>query len=458
MEAVVMQYAVVLAAGQGTRMQSSRNKVMHELLGKPVIAHVVDKLSALALDQVVLVTGYGREEVEEYFGDRVLYAYQDEQMGTGDAVSKVQQLQGKEGETLLVYGDCALISKETFAKVFEEHKGYDLTILTAKTLGESTKNRVIRDNQGFVSGVVEYQDIRDEDKELYQEVDLGLYCFDNKLLFEYLPELHDSSSREKIHIADLVKVMREKGHKIQALRVDNEGEFMGINDRFDLGKAHKYLQKQINAKHLSQGVSILEPESVYIGPDVKIEKDVKIYPNVHIYGQSHIGEGAHILSGSWLEDVSIGAHTQIDSSKIVGGSVGDHSTVGPMAHLRSNCVIGHHVRIGNFVEMKNVHFGNYSASAHLTYLGDAKVGQKVNIGCGVVTANYDGKKKHQTVIEDEVFVGSNSTLIAPVTIGEKTVVAAGSTITEDVDREMLAIARSRQTNKKWKKEGSNHER
>ncbi len=452
-----MQYAVVLAAGQGKRMQSSRNKVMHELLGKPVIAHVVDKLSALDLEEIVLVTGYGREEIEDYFKDDVLYAYQDEQIGTGDAVSKVKQLQGKEGSTLLAYGDCALISKETFQKVFEAHAGNDLTILTSKTSADSKKNRVIRDNQGFVSEIVEYEDIK-EDIDLYQEADLGLYCFDNKLLFEYLPEIHDSNSREKIHIADLVKVMKEKGHQIQALRVENEEEFMGINDRFDLGYAHKYLQKRINDHHLANGVSILEPDSVYIGPDVKIERDVKIYANVHIYGQSSIGEGSNIMSGSWLENVAVGEHTCIDNSKIIGGTIGKHSTIGPMAHLRSNCEIGDHVRIGNFVEMKNVQFGEGSSCAHLTYLGDAKVGRKVNIGCGVVTANYDGEKKHQTEIADDVFIGSNSTLIAPIEIESGSVVAAGSTVTENVPKDSLAIARSRQKNKDWKKEGRNHER
>lgn len=447
-----MRYAVVLAAGQGKRMQSSRNKVMHELLGKPVIAHVVDKLNSLDLEEIVLVTGHGREEIEDYFADQVLYAFQDEQIGTGDAVSKVKQLKGKEGSTLLVYGDCALISKDTFQKVFEAHGDNDLTILTSKTTVDSKKNRVIRDNQGYVSEIVEYEDIK-EDIDLYQEADLGLYCFDNKLLFEYLPEIHDSNSREKIHIADLVKVMKEKGHQIQALRVEDEEEFRGINDRFDLGYAHKYLQKQINDRHLAQGVSILEPDSVYIGPDVEIARDVKIYANVHIYGQSKIGEGSKILSGSWLEDVTIGDHTCIDSSKIVGGQIGGYSTVGPMAHLRSNCQIGHHVRIGNFVEMKNVQFGDHSSCAHLTYLGDAEVGKKVNIGCGVVTANYDGEKKHRTVIEDEVFVGSNATLIAPIKVEEKAIIAAGSTVTEDVSYQQLAIARTRQENKDWKKRG-----
>lgn len=448
-----MNYAIVLAAGKGTRMKSEKNKVMHELLGKPMIGHLVDHLEQINLDDIVVVTGYQKEAIESYLGDRVSFAYQGDQIGTGNAVEQVQQLQGKQGSTLLVFGDCALLQPDTLKAVFEAHEGYDLTLTSAVVSDPKTYSRIIRDSQGKVDRVSDYRDSSDIEK-TSREINLGVYCFDNELLFEYLPKIHESESSEELNIIDLVKLMKEDGRKIQSIKVEDAREFMGVNDRIQLTTAHEWMRSNINHTHLLNGVSIIDPYNTYIGPDVLIESDATIYPNNHIYGKTIIEKNAVIEPNCWIEDAHIRHDVKVNSSKIVQSVVGAHSTVGPNAHLRNNTIIRDHVRIGNYVEIKNTEIGKNSSVAHLTYLGDAKVGKYVNIGCGVITANYDGKNKHQTIIGDNVSVGSNATLIAPVSVDSHAVVAAGSTITDDVQANSLAIARVRQETKEmYKKEG-----
>lgn len=443
-----MKYAIVLAAGRGTRMKSGKNKVMHEILGKPMIAHLTDHLRSIDMDEIVVVTGYQHELVQEYLGNDISYAYQDEQIGTGDAVAKVTQLADKKGSTLLVFGDCALLQAETLEMVFEEHEGHDLTIVTANTKNPGNYSRVIRDNQGMVDKIVDFRDLSEIEARSSNEINLGVYCFDNELLFKYLPEIKETSPSEELNIIDLIKIMKEDECKVQALRVDDEQEFMGVNDRLQLVTAQKWLQKKINCEHLLNGVSILDPDSTYIGPDVKIEEDTTIYPNNHIYGDTYIKNNVTIYPGSWISNALIGENTEITSSKINDSKVGKNSTVGPNAHLRLNSKVGQKVRIGNYVELKNTSIASGSSCAHLSYLGDAVIGKNVNIGCGVVTVNYDGKTKHKTIIEDNAFVGSNSNLIAPITVHKNSMIAAGSTINKDVEENDLAIARARQEVKK----------
>ena len=441
-----MKYAIVLAAGTGTRMRSRKNKVMHQLLHKPIIGHVIDHLEAIDIEETVVVTGFEGDAIKAYLKDRVQYATQDEQIGTGNAVASARQLEGKVGSTLILSGDSALVQAETLNKIIEKHQGFDLTIVSAQVKDPRHYSRVIRDTQGFVEKVVEARDATQLESTT-KEINLGVYCFNNELLFKYLPEIKDDM-REELNISDLVAVMNQHGHTIQALKLDNDWEFMGVNDRHQLAEANQYLRDRINFEHLTNGVSILDPMATYIGPDVKIGQDATIYPNTHIYGKTNIGEGAIITSGSWIEDSDVGANTLIDSSKICGSIVGNNSKIGPYAHIRMESKVGDYVRTGNFVEYKNVNMGNHSSSAHLSYLGDADVGEYVNIGCGVVTINYDGKGKYRTVIGDHTFVGSHVGLIAPINIGENAVLAAGSTITEDVESGDLAIARARQAVKK----------
>ncbi len=437
------RYAIILAAGEGTRMRSKKNKVMHTILNKPMIGHVVKNLEEINVDQIFVVTGYEKESIESYLGDRVLYATQDEQNGTAHAVSKVAQLEGKKGSTLLVYGDSALIQKETLQAIFDAHGDHDLTIVSATLKDPGRYSRVIRDNQGKVKRVVEARNAT-ELEATSNEINLGIYCFNNELLFKYLKEIHEDT-QDEINIIELVSVLRENDHDIQTLKVDNSRQFMGINDRLELADANLWMRDKINREHMANGVSILDPMNTFIGPDVTIEADVIIEPGTHIYGKTEIKSGTTIGANSWVDDSKIGENVTILSSRITDSSIGNHSTVGPYAHLRMHTEIKNHVRVGNFVEMKHTIVDDHTNSAHLTYLGDTEVGKYVNIGCGVVTINYDGKNKSKTIIKDHTFIGSQSGLIAPVVVGENAVVAAGSIITDDVDDGDFAIARARQS-------------
>lgn len=440
-----MKYAIVLAAGKGTRMRSSKNKVMHTLLHKPMIGHVVDHLDEIDIEKTVVVTGYESESVQSYLQDRVEYAMQDEQNGTAHAVAQVDQLRGKIGSTIVLYGDCALIQSSSMEAIFQQHEGYDLTILTANVTNPDRYARVIRDRQGDVMKIVDARDVSELDT-AFNEINLGVYCFNNELLFKYLADInHDS--KDELNIVDLVEILKEKGHRIQAIRVKDAQEFMGVNDRYELMLSTKWLRDKINMHHLSNGVTIYDPETTYIGKDVIIEEDVTIYPNTHIYGDTHIKSGATITSNSWLNNVVVGEQTTIESSKIVDSIIGSYTTIGPYAHIRVHSVVGDHVRIGDYVELKKTTMGNHASSAHLSYLGDATIAERVNIGGGVITVNYDGKLKHPTTIDEGAFIGCNVNLIAPIRVGKDAVIAAGSTLDKDVEDGSLAIARSRQENK-----------
>ncbi|NLW15325.1 MAG: bifunctional UDP-N-acetylglucosamine diphosphorylase/glucosamine-1-phosphate N-acetyltransferase GlmU [Erysipelothrix sp.] len=441
-----MKYGIVLAAGKGTRMQSNKNKVMHSLLDKPIIGHVVDHLDAVNVEKIVVVIGHEGESIEAYLKDKVEYAKQDEQLGTADAVAKVTQLESKEGSTLVLFGDGALIQASTLESVYEAHADYDLTIVTAVVKDPGRYNRVIRDTQGFVKKIVESHNAT-ELEATSNEINLGVYVFSNELLFKYLPEINDDMEHE-LNIIDLVSIMRKNGHSIQAIRVSDSSEFMGINDRIELAKANKWLKNKINNDHMLSGVTLLDPESTFIGPDVVLDKDITIHPNVSIYGKSTIGEGVEITPNSYINNSHIHKNTFIDASKVVNSTVGENSTVGPYAHIREASNVGNEVRIGNFVELKQTNIGNNTSAAHLSYLGNASVGKYVNIGCGVVTVNYDGKDKHDTIIGDNSFIGSHATLLAPLEVGSNALVAAGSVIEDNVENGDMAISRTSQVNKK----------
>ncbi len=437
-----MKYAIVLAAGESTRLKTKRNKVMHDILNKPMIGHLVDNLEKVQLDKLVVVTGYENESVENYLGDRVEYAYQPEQLGTADAVSKVTQLEGKSGSTLLVFGDCALIQPETIETLFKKHEGHDLTLVTTEVSHPGRFRRIVRDTQGKIDRIVGYNDITDREEHI-REIALGAYCISNELLFKYLPFIKDGTSNEELNITKLVEILKQNNHDIVAIRVSDYVEFLGANDRHQVVLSEKWLQKKVNTKHMDNGVTLISPNDIYIGADVVIEEDVTIYPNNHIYGKSHLATGTILYPNSWLDNAVIGEDTKIDSSRITDSSVGSHCTVGPSAHLREHTSVGNNVRVGNFVEFKRVSIEEHSSIAHLVYLGNTSVGKNVNIGCGVVTVNYDGRNKHETHIGDGSFIGSNANLIAPITIGENVVIAAGSTVDRDIETGDMAIARSR---------------
>jgi bifunctional UDP-N-acetylglucosamine pyrophosphorylase/glucosamine-1-phosphate N-acetyltransferase len=441
-----MKSAIVLAAGKGTRMKSSKNKVMHEVLGKPMIGHVVSRLEKLNVDNIVVVVGHQAEEVEAYLQHRATYALQQPQLGTGHAVMQAQSLKDVKGQSLILYGDCPLVQTETMSKLYEINDGKALTVLTAILEDPAQYGRIVRDDNGNVIKIVEFKDC-DEDQRLINEINTGIYCVNNELLFKHLNDISDNNAQKEYYITDLIEIFHRNGYDIQGLPVSDVNEVMGINDRIDLAKATSWLQNRINTEWMRQGVTFIDPTSTYVEEDVVIGEDTILYPNVYLQKGSIIGKSNTILPQSFIVSSMIGDFNTIDSSRITDSRIDDHVKIGPFAHLRNGTIIESKNRIGNFVEFKNSRIGYDSRCAHLTYIGDADIGSKVNLGCGVVTVNYDGKNKFKTIIKDGAFIGSNVNLIAPITIGKDAVVAAGTTANLDVEDGEMAIARSRQVNK-----------
>lgn len=436
-----MKYAIVLAAGPGTRMKSSLSKVMHKLADKPIIGHIVDNLEQCGVDIIEVVVGYQKEQIMEYLGDRVTYSIQEEHLGTGHAVQQVTGLKGRTGKTIIMVGDVPLVQPETINALYNEAQDYDCVILSAKVDNPGGYGRIIRNNQGEVKAIIEARECSDEQRNV-TEINTGIYVFDNEKLNQYLPLLENNNSTGEYYLTDLIAIFKNHDLKVKSIQIKDNQEVMGINDRVQLAQANQWLQKAINTKWMQAGVTFIDPDSSYVSMDVVLNEDVTIYPNVVIKGKSVIESGAVILPNSWIENSHIGKNTKVDSSKIVDSVVKNDVTVGPFAHLRMHSVVEEKNRIGNFVELKNTHMDVDSRCAHLTYLGDSEIGKKVNIGCGVVTVNYDGKNKFRTKVKDGSFIGSNVNLIAPITVGEKSVVAAGSTITKDVNDGDMVIERS----------------
>lgn len=440
------KYAVVLAAGKGTRMKSSLHKVLHPVLGKSMVDHAVTNLQKIGVEKIVTVIGYEAESVQAELKDRVEYAMQTEQLGTGHAVMMTKDLlEGLEGVTIVTYGDVPLLTEQTIANLFDYHKEQEaaITILTACTENPTGYGRIIRDEAGNVLRIVEQKDANAEEL-LVQEINTGVCCYDNKVLFEALTKITNKNSQGEYYLTDLVGIIHDMGLKVAAYVNDDFEETLGVNDRVQLAYAEKVLRKRINEEHMRNGVSIIDPEATYIGTDVKIGQDVVIYPGTIISGTSIIGSNTIIGANSQIINSEIGSHTTINASVISDSVIGSHTTVGPFAHIRMHATIGNEVRIGNFVEIKKSMFKDGAKSAHLSYIGDAELGENVNMGCGSITVNYDGKNKYKTVIGANTMVGCNVNLVAPVTVAPNAYLAAGSTITKDVPEDALAIARPKQ--------------
>lgn len=442
-----MRSAIVLAAGKGTRMKSDKCKVMHEVLHKPMIGHIVESLRKANVDRIVVVVGHGAESVKEYLKDSVEYALQEPQLGTGHAAMQAEMLKEEKGDTIILCGDGPCIQSETILKVFKANKDHACSVVTAVLEDGARYGRIVRNEKNLVEKIVEAKDCSSEELEI-KEINTGIFCFKNELLFEGLKEIKNNNAQNEYYLTDLVEIFNKKGLSVNAMVVDDVDETMGVNDRVDLAKAQKWLKQHVNKKHMMNGVTLIDPDNTYIDTEVSIGVDSVIYPNVHLEGNTVIGNNVTIFPNSYLRNAVIEDGAVIDSSKVVESKVGANSTVGPMSHLRNNTVVASNCRIGNFVEFKNTNFGEGSKCAHLTYVGDSDVGKGVNFGCGVVTVNYDGKNKFRTTIKDGAFIGSNCNLIAPVTIGENALLAAGSTITSSVEDGDMGIARSRQSIKK----------
>ncbi|MGP4077934.1 bifunctional UDP-N-acetylglucosamine diphosphorylase/glucosamine-1-phosphate N-acetyltransferase GlmU [Halobacillus sp. K22] len=443
------RYAVVLAAGQGTRMKSKLYKVLHPVCGKPMVQHVVDQLNTLELNELITVVGFGAEKVQHQLGEDSHYVVQEEQLGTGHAVLQAEDiLADKEGTTVVVCGDTPLLTAETLQKLLDHHdeQNAQATILTAHADDPSGYGRVIRGGNAQVERIVEQKDASEEEKAI-QEINTGTYCFDNQKLFEALQNVANDNAQGEYYLPDVIEILKNESDKISAYQTPDFSESLGVNDRVALSKAEKLMKQRINEQHMRNGVTIVDPDQTYIGPDVQISSDVVIEPGCIIEGNTIIEEDAVVGPHSTITNCSVGKGTVIKQSVAADSQIGERVQVGPYAHIRPASSLGDEVKVGNFVEVKKASFGSGSKVSHLSYIGDAEVGDGVNIGCGTITVNYDGHNKHLTTIQDDAFIGCNSNLVAPVTVGKGAYVAAGSTINEDVPAEALSIARARQTNK-----------
>lgn len=446
---MTQRYAVVLAAGQGSRMKSKLYKVLHPIAGKPMVGHVIEQVEAAGTDKVVTIVGFGAEKVRDYLGDRSEYALQEEQLGTGHAVIQAEaHLKGKEGITLVICGDTPLLTAETLTNLFDYHQkqGAKATILTAHAEDPTGYGRVIRNEQGFVEKIVEQKDA-DAQEKLVQEINTGTYCFDNRLLFEALSLVGNENVQGEYYLPDVIEILKSQNEVVDAYKMVHEAEGMGVNDRIALAEATRLMRTRINQRHMQNGVTLIDPATTYIDSDVTIGADTVVEANVSLKGHTVIGEDCFIGANSEISNSTIGDRVRVTSSNIKDSTMEQDSNIGPNSHLRPHSQVGEAVHIGNFVEVKNAVIGAGTKVGHLTYVGDADLGKNINIGCGTVFVNYDGKNKHRTTVGDNVFIGCNVNLVAPVVVEENVYIAAGSTITKDVPTEALAIARARQENK-----------
>ncbi|MBF0746275.1 bifunctional UDP-N-acetylglucosamine diphosphorylase/glucosamine-1-phosphate N-acetyltransferase GlmU [Gemella sp. 19428wG2_WT2a] len=443
------RYTVVLAAGKGTRMQSKLYKVLHKVCDRTMVELVLDSVADLNMKEIVTVVGHGAELVKKAVGNRSKFVLQSEQLGTGHAVKMAKDiLADKKGTTIVMYGDTPLIKSETVDNMLKHHEETraKATVLTSYTENPYSYGRIIRDEKGKLLKIVEEKDASVTEKQI-KEINSGIYCFDNELLFEMLELVKNNNTQGEYYLPDVLYLLREKSEKIETYFCADFDETFGVNDRVALSYAENVMRKRINEKHMLNGVTLVDPSSTYIAPNAIIGRDTTIYPNVTIKSNTIIGDDCKIKPNSYLENSKIGNSVDVLQSTIIDSEVGDNSTVGPYAHLRNNTVLGSDVRVGNFVELKNAKYGNGAKTSHLSYMGDVTVGDNTNIGCGTITVNYDGKNKYETKIGKDTFIGCNSNLIAPLEIGNGVVVAAGTTVTENIKDDTLAIARVKQENK-----------
>lgn len=442
------KYALILAAGEGKRMKSETSKVLHKVCGKEMVNHVIDIMRNAGFEDVNVIVGRSKEQVMDKTSSRnVSYSVQEEQLGTGHAVLCAKEfLQDKEGTVAIFTGDAPLVREETVKEMLKSHEegDYSATLLTSVIENPAGYGRIKRSGND-VEKIIEHKDCSEEELKL-KEINAGMYLFDAKELQEALLLLKNDNAQGEYYLTDVIEIMKGKNLKVGAVITEFD-ETRGVNSRAQLAEAEAILRKRINEFHMENGVTLIDPLTTYIGADVVIGNDTIIYPNNTLEGKTVLGKGVLLHPNNRIEDSVIEDEVTIASSVILCSKVGKKTTVGPFAYIRPDSVIGEEVKVGDFVEIKKSTIGNGTKISHLTYIGDAEVGEHVNFGCGTVVVNYDGKNKYKTVVEDHAFIGCNTNLVAPVTVHEGAFTAAGSTITENVPKEGLGIARAKQVNK-----------
>lgn len=439
--------AIILAAGKGTRMRSKHPKVLHPIAGYPMAAYPLKLSAELGCTKTVMVVGHEADLVKDVFSTYgVDFVHQHEQLGTGHAVQVAwEELQHFSGTVLLLCADVPLLRRETLDKLIETHTASNacVSVLTAEVQNPHGYGRIVRNNGGIES-IVEEKDA-DGVQKCITEINTGIFALQAPEVTTLLQQLDNNNAQEEYYITDIVSLAATQGYKVSSAVLDNIEESMGVNDRSQLASACAQMRARINHAHMLAGVSLEDPESTYIDADVYIEADTYIQAGVRLQGATHIEADCIIESGAVISDSRIGARSLIRSGSNIEGSIlGQQCSIGPMAHLRPGTHLHGFNKIGNFVETKKADIGPRSQASHLSYIGDAELGEDVNIGCGTITCNYDGVNKHKTTIEDKVFVGSDTQFVAPVTIGRNSLIGAGSTITKDVPPDSLALSRPEQ--------------
>jgi bifunctional UDP-N-acetylglucosamine pyrophosphorylase/glucosamine-1-phosphate N-acetyltransferase len=444
-------HVVILAAGKGTRMKSALPKVLHRVAGVPLIDHVLRAASALSPSSIVVVVGHHAGQLEAALRIRpgLSFALQEPQLGTGHALLQAEPLlKGAQGTLVLLSGDVPLLRAESLAALVRTHeeRRAAATVLTAVVASPAGYGRIVRDG-GRIAAIVEHKDASPAEREI-AEINSGVYAFDIGPLFGALRQIGSTNAQGEYYLPDLVKIYRSRGLTVETVTLDDSREILGVNSRKELAEVGTILRAAKNEELMASGVTIVDPATAYIGGDVTVGADTVIHPGVHLEGRTHIGPRCEIHSGVRILNSTIDDGVVINNfCLIVDSHVSRGARIGPFAHIRPQSDVGEDAHVGNFVELKKTSMGKGAKANHLAYLGDATIGQNVNVGAGTITCNYDGTTKHPTVIEDGAFIGSDSQLIAPVRVGAGAYVAAGSTITDDVPAGSLAIGRGKQINK-----------
>ena len=440
--------AVILAAGKGTRMKSALPKVLHAVGGKSMLRHVMTAAEQAGAKRMLVVVGFGGDKVQAEIGAAAEFVLQAEQLGTGHAMMQVQPvLAGFSGTILLLCGDTPLLTGQALLDLVAAHQqsGAAATVLTAKPADATGYGRILRDESGQVLGIVEQKDATAEQKQI-GEINTGIYCFEAAPLFAALAGLTCNNAQKEYYLTDVLAILAQAGQQVGAVEVADFQETLGINSRLQLAEAEKILRQRKLVELMGSGVTVMDPASTFVDASVSVGEDTVLYPFTWLEGETTIGRDCRIGPNSRISDSQLGDAVTLHFSyahecKIAGGV-----SVGPYVHLRPDTELSAGVKVGNFVEIKNSRVGVGSKLPHLSYIGDADIGSGVNIGCGTITVNYDGKKKHRTVVGDTAFVGCNSNLVAPVSVGSGAYIAAGSTITKDVPDGALGVGRARQSN------------